>query len=167
SAPAGYFTVPADATPGTYRMRVLVDFSASAPSNSCGFTGTRGEAEDYLFTVLARPTCDGTPLASVVSGADVCMGNATTLFATNPDSPGLGYTYQWYNSQGAIDGANCFSYTTPALMADETYFFRTTCTASGLFTDSNPFTIQAINAQILSAEGDTVCGAAPLTLSAV
>src|SRR5690606_11189041 len=34
--PSGTFTVPAGATPGTYRMRVLVDYNSSSPRNSCG-----------------------------------------------------------------------------------------------------------------------------------
>jgi len=48
---SGFFTVPATATLGNHRMRILADFDNAAPQNPCGFTNTRGEAEDYILTV--------------------------------------------------------------------------------------------------------------------
>lgn len=47
---SGSFTVPAGTAPGMYRMRVVTDYNASAPSNSCGSI-TRGEFIDFKFEV--------------------------------------------------------------------------------------------------------------------
>ncbi|WP_428328142.1 PKD-like domain-containing protein [Mucilaginibacter sp.] len=64
-----------------------------------------------------------------VSGAFVCSGSAATLTANSP-----GGTYQWFD---AVTGGNLLStgasYTTPALVANTTYYVQTTiggCTST-------------------------------------
>lgn len=53
SPPAVTFTVPAGATLGITRMRIVVDWNATSPS-PCG-AKTRGETEDYSFQVVTPP----------------------------------------------------------------------------------------------------------------
>lgn len=48
--------VPAGTANGNYRMRVIVDFNNTTPSNPCGVSVSRGEYVDYTFEVVSQPT---------------------------------------------------------------------------------------------------------------
>ncbi len=70
---SGSFTVPANATAGSTRMRIMLDYNAGSPSTPCTITTTpQGEVEDYAFNV--------SPVISAFSWSD----GATTLGTTNP-----------------------------------------------------------------------------------
>jgi len=58
STASGSFTVPSGASFGNTRMRILMDYNNSAPSNPCGpfASGGQGEVEDYIFCVVPTPT---------------------------------------------------------------------------------------------------------------
>ena len=75
--PTGSFTVPAGASLGTTRMRIVANYFSSTPV-SCN-TGITGETEDYSFTVTAPPTPTITSLGST-SG---CVGSSITINGTN------------------------------------------------------------------------------------
>lgn len=60
TSPSGSFTVPAGATIGNTRMRIVVNYNSSTPV-SCN-SGITGETEDYKFTVTSLPSCT-TPAA--------------------------------------------------------------------------------------------------------
>lgn len=86
-------------TAGTYRVRV---------TNS---SGCWAMSAPETITVLAAP-------GGVVSASGpltICNGSSVTLTA----DAGTGYTYQWYNSAGAIAGATSVSYT---VTSAETYY---------------------------------------------
>jgi hypothetical protein len=53
---SGSIPVSVAQTLGDYRMRVMVDYNNSNPTNPC-MSGTRVEVEDYKITVVAPPTC--------------------------------------------------------------------------------------------------------------
>src|SRR5690606_5328321 len=79
----GSVTIPATATPGITRMRVVLMEGGTATSTTpCG-TYTWGETEDYLVEIVAALACSGQPDPTTVSGpVDVCSGTNFTLSAT-------------------------------------------------------------------------------------
>lgn len=104
-------TIPVTAIPGTTRMRVRNIYGNSLGASDACFTptfmprsaslimpsGTSGESEDYLVTILP-PDCsiiNFPPTVSVSGNFDICPGNSTTLDLTNPLPIATGITYQW------------------------------------------------------------------------
>lgn len=170
SAFSGSFTVPATATPGPTRMRILMDYWTGNPADPCviSVTGPRGEVEDYTFDVIAQPACSGTPTAATITTTTpaVCVSGTSTLVATGYNTVETGISLQWYDSVGAISGANSATYTTPVLTAPETYFVRVTCANGGATADSDPITIGVNNPTIVSTTGGTRCGTGAVDLSA-
>ncbi len=72
----GSFTVPSGAAIGSHRMRVIVDYSGTTPTSCVAATSSRGEAEDYTFTVvaLALPTITSfTPSSGCVSTGTITI----------------------------------------------------------------------------------------------
>lgn len=165
---SGTITIPAGTNVGDYRMRVLVDYNSSAPANPCISSNTRVEAEDYKISVIAQPACSGAPdAATIVSSlANVCVSGSVTLTATVPVSTDSGFLYQWYNTAGIIAGATATTYTTPVLSAAESYYFKTTCTNSGLSVDSNTVSIGVNNPEVLTTIPNSRCGVGTVDLSA-
>ncbi len=164
----GSITVPAGTASGDYRMRAMVDYNNSAPSNPCNTTGARTETEDYKIAVGVQDICSGTPAAATIASslATICVSGSVTLTATIPSSTDTGFTYQWYNTAGAITGETASTFTTPILSAPESYFFKTTCTSSGLFSDSNTIVIAVTNPQVISTTPSSRCGEGIVALSA-
>ncbi|MGC4041174.1 MAG: GEVED domain-containing protein [Flavobacterium sp.] len=83
----GTFTVPMTATLGTTRMRVIADYNNTSPSPCVSSGSTRGEAEDYGFTVTASVTPTITFSDNTVAAANLVQN--TTLrpiysFAISP-----------------------------------------------------------------------------------
>ncbi|MBX2984165.1 MAG: choice-of-anchor J domain-containing protein, partial [Flavobacteriales bacterium] len=73
SSASGSFTVPAATPAGNYRMRIRMDYNSTGPS-PCGNI-TRGETEDYTFTVAPPPACPAPTALSAINatstGADL------------------------------------------------------------------------------------------------
>ncbi|MCB0757027.1 MAG: hypothetical protein KDC01_01100, partial [Flavobacteriales bacterium] len=73
SSASGSFTVPAATPAGNYRMRIRMDWNAQNPT-PCGNI-SRGETEDYTFTVAPPPACPAPSALSAInatsSGADL------------------------------------------------------------------------------------------------
>ncbi|WP_333875650.1 GEVED domain-containing protein [Flavobacterium sp.] len=88
-------------------------------------------------TVVA---CSGVPAPgnTLATNTTPCYGGNAVLSLQNPTA-GVGVTYQWFNSSGAISGATSATYTTPSLISPNTYYCNVTC--SGNTTASNPVTI--------------------------
>jgi hypothetical protein len=105
--PSSTFTVPAGALIGSTRMRIVVQDSTT-PSVSCNTAQANSETEDYTFTVVAIPSCSGTPTAGTISTA-----NQTLLSGATPSnivvtgfSAGQGITFQWEQSSDDITWSN-------------------------------------------------------------
>ena len=83
------FTVPVGAVVGTTTMRVILDWNSSSPSTPCSITtNSRGEVEDYAFTVLPQPP----PIVLSSTSTSIC-GGATSTPVTITSG---GYTtYSW------------------------------------------------------------------------
>jgi hypothetical protein len=138
----GSFTVPAGATVGVTRMRVVHIETFSASTTNYAHTAySYGETEDYCFTVNQLVTCSGTPNAGVagISIANGCSGASATLSASGLSS-GTGITYQWASGPTATgpwtNGATTSS-TTVNPTTDTYYQLTTTCASSGLSNTSN------------------------------
>jgi len=138
TSPTGSFTVPAGATLGTTRMRIVVNYTSSTPV-SCN-SGINGETEDYSFTVTA-PSCYSTTLnaaTSVTSTTATINWNAATVV------PGNGYQYVVSTSSttpaGAGTAAAGLTANITGLTANTTYyvFVRSDC-GSGNFSVWSPY----------------------------
>jgi GEVED domain len=170
--PAISFTVPATAAIGNHRMRIVLDYNAQNP-NACG-TITRGEAEDYTFTVVAGTPCTGTPSGVAVTPAAVTVcGSGTGTFTATTTATGTGITYQWQSSPAGantftnISSATSATYTTVTVTASTDYQCIVTCGNSGLSATSNiasiiigaiPANDEACGAITLVLDGATDCG---------
>ncbi|RYZ21918.1 MAG: hypothetical protein EOP49_46785 [Sphingobacteriales bacterium] len=164
-SPSGSFVIPANATLGNTRMRIMVDYLNSAPSNPCSYSND-AEVEDYTFNVLAQPGCSGTPTAGTITAStqSLCVSGTVTFTATGY-SNAAGLSLQWYNNSGAISGANAATYTTPVLNASDVYYLRVTCDATSTFADTNTLAVTVNNPSASVTDG-TRCGTGTVTLSA-
>jgi hypothetical protein len=122
---SGSFNIPAEAPPGTHRMRVRGEYSGlrSYPTSPCGPL-QYGETEDYGLTVT---TIDCTSSPVVSSPAAVCAGGTATALSVTASGSGTLH-YQWYsnttnsNSGGSVIGTDASTYT-PAVFKAGTYFY--------------------------------------------
>lgn len=123
--------IPASATTGNTRMRVIKKFSSSAlPCNTTGF----GQAEDYILNVSDAPACIAPPGGGTIQGpsGNVCPNIPFPLTVTGATF-GTGLTYQWQSSPDGttwtdIPGANAKSYTATQTAATH---YRRIITCSG------------------------------------
>ena len=166
---SGTFTVPQSATVGNTRMRILMDFNSSNPTNPCPANGGRREVEDYTFTVVTPPACASTPTAATITSTPIttfCFSGTATLTASNYNTIDTGLVYQWYNSAGPIPDATGATYTTPVLTANETYYFRVTCLNSALFANSNSITIVINNPTVTVTTPASQCNSYAFNIAA-
>ncbi len=167
----GSFTVPANATAGSKRMRIYMDFNRQNPSTfPCGpFGSGRGEMEDYTFNVLVKPACTGNPVAGTISASvtQVCISGTSVLTATGY-APGVtGTSLQWYSTTtGLISGATNPTYTTPTLTATDSFFMRVTCENGGGFSDTNTVTVNVNAPSVTGTTPATRCGTGTVALAA-
>ncbi len=164
--PAISFTVPATATIGNHRMRVVLDYNATSPS-PCSFVAGRGEAEDYTINVTAGTPCTGSPAGVAVtpiSAVGCSSGSAT--FTASTTSTGTGITYQWQSSPAGantwtnISGATSTTYTTPTVTTSTDYQCVLTCSNTAMSGTSNTATLAITGAPA----NDEACGAITLVL---
>jgi hypothetical protein len=136
----GSFTVPNGQATGNYRMRVITDYSSTTPTPCVSSSGTRGEAEDYTFTVATPPACSGTPTAGTVTVSPTSGAPGSTYGVTASSyTTGTGLTYQWqyndglgWNNQGSATSsyAALTGLTAPAFGTVRQWQLLVTCTNS-------------------------------------
>jgi hypothetical protein len=131
----GNITIPAGASTGIIRMRVINRLGAY--STSCNTT-SYGQSEDYCLIILPAVSCTGSPVAGSALPAVnfISTSQGASLFWS--ESPQNGYTYQWQEQDGFgiwndISGANSHTFYASGLSVG-TYYYRliVTCTNSGL-----------------------------------
>lgn len=168
-------TVPAGTAIGEYRMRALVDWSAGAPSNPCGFASTRGEVEDYKIIVSTPPAIPGcfTGTPSPADAAGICaMSTATTLTwtaVTDASSYDVYLSYVDVATTTLVGNVSTPSYTTAATLATGTYTWsivpkNVTGTASGC--TEYTFTVNPLPTVLVSPTTADICAGASTTLTA-
>lgn len=91
----GIITIPATATPGTYRMRVGDRFNNDPePCNTSGY----GEVHDYMVTIGAAPSC----LApGNLSSGTVTANSAVVSWTASTSTVGVGYEYYYSSTNTA------------------------------------------------------------------
>ena len=142
----GNFTIPAAATPGNKRMRILASYTPSNPTDPCNNSGS-GEFEDYTLSIVIPAPCTGTPNAGTVSvnPASGNVGSSYTVSATGY-SFASGLSYQWQSNTdnaGWIDEGTPTSYYSdhtaiaPAPVGTSVKWrLRISCSNSGLSANS-------------------------------
>jgi hypothetical protein len=140
----GSFLVPANATLGTTRMRVVNAESGPTTTNYAHNVYYYGETEDYCFTVTLPPPCAGTPTpGNTLAAPNSVFAGQTTVLTLQNNTSGTGVTYQWQSGPSStgpwtnITGATSYTYTaTPT--ATTWYRCVVTCTNSASSTPSTP-----------------------------
>ena len=92
------FTVPATATLGNTRMRIILAQGSGAIVSPCQVLNNYGEAEDYTVNISALVNCSGTPTAGTVSGPNSVCNNANFSLSAAGSSSTNGIAYQWQSS---------------------------------------------------------------------
>jgi len=126
STATGSFTVPATASVGNHRMRIVANYSSTNPL-ACGSISS-GETEDYTLNVLAS-TCPGIPTAVAVAVSSTTT--ATVNWTASSPAPASGYQIYLTTSATLPTGATTPTYSTGAgittlaltgLTANTTYY---------------------------------------------
>jgi len=171
-------TIASNATAGTFRMRVSVEYATNCSINYPCYpnlppcpTSTQGYAEtrDYIVN-LAYPNCSGTPnpgisFIPVTNGCGPYNSNFYSVGAVNSFT---GITYNWQSSPdniawSDIGGASIPVYT-QSVTATMYYRNRATCALGG--TATTPSTLVTYNIQPVPITGTTTfCSANPSQLS--
>ncbi|MBS1684117.1 MAG: T9SS type A sorting domain-containing protein [Bacteroidetes bacterium] len=167
----GSFTVPAGATTGTTRIRIIVNYNAATPTSCVAASSNRGEAEDYGLFICPPVTITAHPSTSPQS---ICKGGSLTALSVTATNA---TTYQWYqnsiasNSGGTAvttgTGGTTSSYTPSTTTGSSAYYYcvassncaSATSGVSGLITVSAPYTPSDISGST------TICVGGTTTLS--
>ncbi len=141
----GSFTIPASATPGLTRMRLIDAYYGYGNATSCwcyvpNYIGSSYYDVFIDFPLIIQSPCTGTPAACSITNAAAgtqCSGYTTTLVGSDPNIASTGIVYQWQssptglaNSWTNIPGATSLSYTTPVLLSNIYYRLLDSCTNS-------------------------------------
>jgi hypothetical protein len=142
----GVITIPASATPGITRMRVIAA-EGNVGTGECA-TYTWGETEDYCVNIVSASPCAGAPGANsaVASATNVCPnGSANLSLATSYTVGGL--TYQWATATSSVGpytsvaGATLSSYSATNIASATWYQCVITCTNGPVSTTATPVQI--------------------------
>src|SRR5690554_4700169 len=136
---SGLITVPADATLGSTRMRVIKKFSVAADAcNTLGY----GQAEDYTINVLPPPPC----LTPANLSAEM---TSLTSVQISWNGTAASYDLEW-GAEGFTQGSGTLvsditttSYVISSLTADTSYQFyvRQNCGTDGVSSWVGPYTL--------------------------
>ncbi|CAN1566473.1 IPT domain containing protein [Flavobacteriaceae bacterium] len=150
------FVIPATQAIGDYRIRLRTNDldSSNWAFDSCELLSTKGETEDYLFTVIAN--C-ATVITSVTDGVKCGTGNVN-LAATG--SAGV-TSFKWYNS---ITGGTLLAttgtgaYTTTSISATTTYYVTAVKDCESLVRTAVIATINPVPTLSFTPISPIVCG---------
>jgi uncharacterized protein YjdB len=132
-----FFQIPAGATLGNTRMRIIAHYNAYN-TNPCGvIDGNKyGQVEDYTINIIA--SCSGTPVpGNTLSTANpICSNNPFTLSLQNATIGGA--TYNWQTSADGTSWTNAipsptifFSTDFPSLPAGASVYGTSTSVTGG------------------------------------
>ena len=170
----GSFAIPTATTPGSYRMRVLIDYFTTNP-NSCTYVSDRGETEDYTLVVGTPPACTtptaqataltfGAVTSSTIAGsftaASPTPDNYLVVVNTSgtPPTPSNTTSYNIGDTVGAgntvVDNDNNVNFSASGLSITTTYYFfifsydNLGCTGGPLYNTTAPLTGNATTSSI-------------------
>ena len=138
----GSFTVPAGATVGVTRMRVVHPEGTASSANYAhnplpiSFGASYGETEDYCFTVVAPTPCAGTPNPgnTISSPSYVPTPSGTVNLSLQTATDGTGVTYQWQSAStqtGTYSDIGSATSSTYSATVTSMTWFRCIVTCSG------------------------------------
>ena len=138
------FTVPATATPGLTRMRVVnAENIAGSAMNPCGAYGY-GETEDYLVQILGpcNPALFTPPLASADDPDATVCGTQTSQLTAFDFNGVANPIYMWYDAPvgGTLLQNSTSNFYTPAAITATTSWYVATNTGTCI-TDRFPVTL--------------------------
>jgi len=137
-------------TPGPGETTATLTLTSANPPGPCG-----PQTDKITITFVAQPA------APTAKSAFDCSGSSATLSALSP-----GGTYQWYD---AAAGGNLLTtgptYTTPALIANATYYVQTTINGLTSARTAVNVTINPVPVAPI-APGTQICTGSPVTLTA-
>ncbi|HEX9979606.1 MAG TPA: GEVED domain-containing protein [Flavobacterium sp.] len=160
SPATGTITVPAGATLGVTRMRVVADYYATNPDPctlASGTGGTRGEIEDYSFKVISPPPALG---INITSSTQCASTNSPVITLTSPVGNFDTYTWSPAGVTGnattgwTINSATSLTYTLTGTRSNDPDVINS---ASFVYT-ANPLPTPIT---ITAASGGTVCQTGP------
>jgi hypothetical protein len=145
--------IPATATPGTTRLRVIA-VESNTLTGSCAFYNW-GETEDYCINIVPPTPCSGTPVNNTITPVNslVCSGSSLTLNFANTYTVG-GLSFQWSTSTSsvgpfaAVGGGTNSIFNANNLITSQYYQAIVTCTNSGLTTTISPAFIGILGAPV-------------------
>lgn len=164
SSATGSITVPASATVGNHRMRIVANYNSTDPA-ACGSI-TSGETEDYTFAVTAATACT-TPTAQptaliltqpsngTINGSFTAASPAPSNYLVVYNTTGVaptpvnGTTYTVGGTVGAgnivADTDNNTTFSVSGLAGATTYYFfifsnNAVCTGGPLYNTTSPAT---------------------------
>ncbi len=162
---ASNFTIPANASIGTHRMRVLADYNSTNPNTPCASMSS-GEGEDYTLEVLATLNCSISPMPTAQATASVpavCISDNVIFNLGTQLSAIAGLTYQWEKSLDAgttwapESGVTGITLDTFLVNATADYRLNILCNGTS-WLHSGVVTVTANNPQVLSVVDSTRCG---------
>jgi hypothetical protein len=144
----GVIAIPASATPGITRMRVLAVESSTATLPCAAYTW--GETEDYCINITPATPCAGAPGANTIiaTATNVCANGSVSFSLANSYTVG-GLTYQWSTATSSVgpytsvSGATNTAYTATNITTSTWYQVVITCTNGPVST-----TVAAVNVAI-------------------
>ena len=171
-------TIPATATTGIHRMRLVTSYDGYSYYypylDPCTVGYEYGDARDYMVNIVSSSACSGTPTYGTIS-ATVTQGCAlpiTTTIDVSGATSGTGITYKWQSSADSstwttIGGATTTDYTTTVASSPTYYRLLITCSSSGLSTTTAGIKIELMPAPTAGTiSGPTsVCVGSNATLS--
>jgi hypothetical protein len=168
------FTVPAGATPGLTRMRVMnVENIAGASIDPCYAFNYYGEIEDYLVQILG-PCATGTffpPLAVAAESDGTVCGTQTSQMQVFDLNGIVNPIYMWYDAPvgGNLLSNSTSNFFSPGVISATTTWYVSTNTGTCI-TDRFPATLNWVSAPTITASNTnpTFCGSvgSPTTLNA-
>ncbi|HLP64487.1 GEVED domain-containing protein [Flavobacterium sp.] len=163
---SGTITVPAGASLGNHRMRIVANYLSTNPT-ACGSISS-GETEDYTFTVLPPLPCSGNP--SSISAFISSQTTATISWIEPGTPPANGYQYYLSTSNltpsssaiatGSV-GAGVTSVNLTGLTGGTTYYIwvRSNCGGGlGQGVWIGPISFTTPNCSLGSGTGTTTLG---------
>jgi len=172
---SGTITIPLDPSfYGDRRMRVRSSYYTVFGSQDACTNEYEGETEDYTVTILAPPSCTGTPTAGTITAdpAVLCDPGNTSTLSVIGYSPASDLTFKWQSSSDGITFSNIPGATnttySPTLSSTTYYRVKVTCSNSSQSSFSDTAKVEVGGSEaITSTTGATICGEGPTSISAV
>lgn len=169
----GTISIPANTPSGEYKLRALISFTPSNPSDPCLNSGS-GEYQDYTLEIAPMPSCDTVSTPSgweLTSSLDtICVEDDITL-NVEPFIIASDVTYQFQSSNNGTSWNNIGAASSDNSLAvndiNQDTYFRVQWLCNGVVSGtSNVVHVPVVNPEILTTTDGYVCGEGTVDLHA-